>query len=445
MLSFRSASDKHLTICGALLALFLLLIFGGVRVWLSAHEGIDPLPPHLFEAFLGCEESALVEEALRPLAAKSRSVHSATFRRTWNHTKEPTLRRAVRIQIVDGVLYASCLRGGRECFSKAFHELRTLSMLLDVERLADTDFFFDGDERPCVHARGRVVPLFTHETAPGCANVLVPARALDVLPDGARWLSRALVGPWDWSRRQNRAVWRGKATDDAGMRRRAVLLSRRRPDLLDATFSERGGTGVPAAAAAALPRGAANASAYLTWEEAQAYRATLVLDGATLADRLPFLLFSGAAVLKQASPLREGFYRYLEPYVNFVPVAADLSDLEAQLEWALANTSRLRAIADAGAALAMRHLSRRAQLCHWSQLLGAYGRLLRGPVVLDPHAVRVPRAAPVREPLSTWVYNPLRPQLSHVPPRLSDLGSLWKMHPTPCVPGLSLRHWCVDL
>ena len=58
MLSFRSASDKHLTICGALLALFLLLIFGGVRVWLSAHESIDPLPPHLFEAFLGCEESS---------------------------------------------------------------------------------------------------------------------------------------------------------------------------------------------------------------------------------------------------------------------------------------------------------------------------------------------------------------------------------------------------
>ena len=349
----------------------------------------------------------------------------------------------MRIQIVDGVLYASCLRGGRECFSKAFHELRTLSMLLDVEHLADTDFFFDGDERPCVRARGRVVPLFTHETAPGCANVLVPARALDVLPDGARWLSRALVGPWDWSRRQNRAVWRGKATDDAGMRRRAVLLSRRRPDLLDATFSERGGTGVPAAAAAALPRGAANASAYLTWEEAQAYRAARARrrDVGRPTALLALLRRGGAQAGIAAA---QGFYRYLEPYVNFVPVAADLSDLEAQLEWALANASRLRAIADAGAALAMRHLSRRAQLCHWSQLLSAYGRLSAGRSS-STRTRSASRAAPIREPLSTWVYNPLRPQLSHVPPRLSDLGSLWKMHPTPCVPGLSLRHWCVDL
>ena len=42
-------------------------MFGCVRVWLSAHESIDPLPSHLFEAYLGCEEGALVEEALRPI------------------------------------------------------------------------------------------------------------------------------------------------------------------------------------------------------------------------------------------------------------------------------------------------------------------------------------------------------------------------------------------
>ena len=49
-----------------------------------------------------------------------------------------------------------------------------------------------------------------------------------------------------------------------------------------------------------------------------------MLDGNTLPDRLPFLLFTMTAVLKQESPLREAWYGLLRPYEHYVPVAHDL-------------------------------------------------------------------------------------------------------------------------
>ena len=48
--------------------------------------------------------------------------------------------------------------------------------------------------------------------------------------------------------------------------------------------------------------------------------------------------------------------------MHYVPVQADTSDLKDQLIWALSNETRLRRIAHNGAALALRHLSRRATL-----------------------------------------------------------------------------------
>ena len=186
---------------------------------------------------------------------------------------------------------------------------------------------------------------------------------------------------------------------------------------------------------------------FLTWYDALKYRAALVVDGNTVADRLAFIMASSTAVIKVDSPRREAFYALMRPYVHYVPVRADLSNLETQLRWALANETRLRTIARNGATFALAHLSRRATLCHWTSLLIRYATHMAGPVQLDPHAVRVPLSPPaalptVMEPIVRS--NALRPQLSHSPAQLSDLPNLLNLHMTPCV-GNSWRHVCVDL
>lgn len=178
------------------------------------------------------------------------------------------------------------------------------------------------------------------------------------------------------------------------------------------------------------------------------YRAALVLDGNTVADRLSFILASMTAVIKQESSRREAFYSLMKPHVHYIPVKRNLQNLEAQLRWAFADEARLHRIAKAGATLALKHLSRRAQLCHWTSVLVRYAPYVAQPVTRDPDAVRRGGAGET----SSWptVFDhirgsPLRPQLSHSPARLEDfLSSALRFHTTPCV-GLSNRHVCVDL
>jgi hypothetical protein len=199
-----------------------------------------------------------------------------------------------------------------------------------------------------------------------------------------------------------------------------------------------------------LRRNMAHRGAFLTWYDALRFRAALVLDGNTVADRLAFIMSSMTAVIKVDSPRREAYYSLMRPYVHYVPVRADLSDLEAQLRWALANATRLHAIARNGAAFALAHLSRRATLCHWTSLLIAYGAHMAGPVELDADAVRVPAISPTALPRIIEPILPgggggaLRPQLGHSPAWPSDLLNLLHLHMTPCV-GSSWRHLCVDI
>ena len=429
-----------------------------------------PLEPELLEAWLGClpHNEQVVSAALQQLQAiRAGSIRSSDIGRL-HRTKHKSLS---RVQIVNGSLFLTCPRRRQDEPTAACLRTDVLTLLLSLARLPDVDFIFDGGENTChkMHqhnTREAAVPIFTTETADGCDNVLVPPRALAFdLPDNARWAARAAQadGAWAWHRRINRALFRGSTTGGAALngtghasskRAKVVAFSLRHPELLDARFTTRGGVGAVQAGAGTssleaelLRRGMAERGAFLTWYDALRYRAALVVDGNTVADRLPFVMASATAVIKVDSPRREAFYSLLRPYEHYVPVRADLSDLEAQLRWALANETRLHAIARNGAAFALRHLSRRATLCHWTSLLLVYATRMAGPVQLDADAVRVPARPPTSLPM---IIEPvvrstaLRPQLSHSPPWPSDLFKLLTLHATPCV-GLSWRYLCVDL
>lgn len=62
----------------------------------------------------------------------------------------------------------------------------------------------------------------------------------------------------------------------------------------------------------------------------------------------------GCCVLKVESEygFRQWYYHKLEPYVHYVPVKADLSDLFSQIEWVKAHPAKAEAIATAGRLLA---------------------------------------------------------------------------------------------
>ena len=59
------------------------------------------------------------------------------------------------------------------------------------------------------------------------------------------------------------------------------------------------------------------------------------MDGTVAAYRFPYLMGGGSLILKQHSQYYEHFYRHLKPWVHYVPMKRDISDVVERLQWAL--------------------------------------------------------------------------------------------------------------
>lgn len=76
------------------------------------------------------------------------------------------------------------------------------------------------------------------------------------------------------------------------------------------------------------------------------HRYVVDIDGNTNAwSSFFWKLHSNSVVLKVGGSFRQWYYRRLEPWVHYVPVRSDLSDLDTQLRWCRSNARKCRAIA----------------------------------------------------------------------------------------------------
>ncbi len=84
------------------------------------------------------------------------------------------------------------------------------------------------------------------------------------------------------------------------------------------------------------------------------YRYQVDVDGWTNAWSLLDKMISGSTILKVESAFgyRQWFYDKLIPWINFIPVASDVSDLDAIISWIISHTSDCAKIADNAASLA---------------------------------------------------------------------------------------------
>ena len=71
----------------------------------------------------------------------------------------------------------------------------------------------------------------------------------------------------------------------------------------------------------------------------------------------------------------EYFSDWLRPFVHYIPVLPDLSDLLDKIEWAKKNDAEARAIQQAGKAFAERVLTDAQFDCYFSLVLLEWGRL----------------------------------------------------------------------
>ncbi|KAF7366902.1 CAP10 domain-containing protein [Mycena sanguinolenta] len=103
-------------------------------------------------------------------------------------------------------------------------------------------------------------------------------------------------------------------------------------------------------------------------EEVYQYKYALDVDGNTFSGRYLGLLRSGSLVFK-ATAFDEYFSNWLLPYVHYIPVRIDLSDLVEKVEWALAHEAEARQIQEMGMQFAERVLTDEQNDCYWAMVL----------------------------------------------------------------------------
>mmetsp|Transcript_77906 Transcript_77906/g.167137 ORF Transcript_77906/g.167137 Transcript_77906/m.167137 type:complete len:431 (-) Transcript_77906:76-1368(-) len=159
-----------------------------------------------------------------------------------------------------------------------------------------------------------------------------------------------------------------------------ALLSKRRPDLLDAGFTSVTRNFDPLEKWEDALRQEGLMKNLSTYEEQSCYSVILVVDGHTLADRLaeqmswglPVVLIRNRANPDTGGPLNEEFwYPDLVSWKNYVLATPDT--LETVLETLLADADLRRQIGESGQKLVKQRLSEERLACYNLKMLSLYG------------------------------------------------------------------------
>lgn len=125
-----------------------------------------------------------------------------------------------------------------------------------------------------------------------------------------------------------------------------------------------------------------------------AYKYVLYVEGHCAACRYGFMMQLGSVILKVESQCVADsmwYFPLLQPYVDHVPVKADLSDLQQQIEWCRNNDDKCQQIVQRAKELYMRLISRDGVLDYMQAIF----------VKIAQRTIHLPEASQLLRPYST--------------------------------------------
>ena len=218
------------------------------------------------------------------------------------------------------------------------------TFLIYVGDLFDWDMlsFFDPNFR-------YPIPLFVQEKTKASNTFLIHPRSYDSFANTLQVAGESHIP--EWNKRLDQAFWRGSTTGGpAGdyvtrsTRAKLVRLSLEEPEILDARFTE---CWLDSAACKHLQDSGMMGGSVSHVGQLQ-YKMVVMVDGNSLPDRFAHQMAMGNVILKQESPHEEFWYRDAIPWVHYIPVAHDLSNLVQRIKEG--PLTRLRGVADFGRA-----------------------------------------------------------------------------------------------
>eukprot|EP00475_Leptophrys_vorax_P037265 TRINITY_DN639_c0_g1_i1.p2 TRINITY_DN639_c0_g1~~TRINITY_DN639_c0_g1_i1.p2 ORF type:complete len:448 (-),score=100.13 TRINITY_DN639_c0_g1_i1:132-1475(-) len=255
----------------------------------------------------------------------------------------------------------------------------------DNPDLPDIDFWHDlEDGAMCTPwiTEDCALPLVVLEAGMDCAALVGTSR-----PTIENNIGQFAEPDWSkWGDKKEVAIWRGSTTGGLnwnidyhnGWRFKLVNMSFEHPDLLDARF-----TGYCQAKddshalekyledTGRLCRGCRIDSGQ--WPE---WKYLVVVDGNSNPDRFPFFLATGSVVLRQEWVGLEVFEHGLVPWVHYIPVLRDLSDLMEKIEWAKEHDEECKQIAKNAWAYINRSFTHTANVEYWKGFIRAYAQIV---------------------------------------------------------------------
>ncbi|XP_051283975.1 protein O-glucosyltransferase 1 [Dicentrarchus labrax] len=252
-----------------------------------------------------------------------------------------------------------------------------------IDRLPDLELVVNVRDYPQVPNWVQpTLPVFSFSKTADYQDIMYPAWTFweggpavwPIYPTGlGRWdlmrddLKKS-AAQWPWKKKESRGFFRGSRTSPE--RDPLILLSRESPDLVDAEYtknqawkSEKDTLGKPPAKEIPLV-------------DHCKYKYLFNFRGVAASFRFKHLFLCGSLVFHVGDEWQEFFYPQLKPWVHYIPVKQDLSDLRELLQFVKENDAIAQEIATRGKEFILNHLRMQDISCYWERLLTEFSHLL---------------------------------------------------------------------
>lgn len=246
------------------------------------------------------------------------------------------------------------------------------------------EFVINTRDWPQISSRQQPIPVFSFSKVRGQSHdIMYPAWTFweggpavwPIYPTGlGRWDEQREIIPraaknWPWEKKKNKGFFRGSRTSSE--RDPLILLSRSNPELVDAEYTKNQAW---KSEADTLHRPPAKE---IRLEDHCDYKYLFNFRGVAASFRFKHLFLCDSVVFHVGSAWLEFFYPAMKPWVHYIPVKEDLSDVRDLLEFAKENDDVVHEIAKRGRQFIWDHLRMEDVTCYWETLLKKYAKLLK--------------------------------------------------------------------
>ncbi|XP_025108187.1 protein O-glucosyltransferase 1-like [Pomacea canaliculata] len=256
-----------------------------------------------------------------------------------------------------------------------------------IDRLPDLELLINVHDYPQSSRYGAPIPVFSFsKIASEHWDIMYPAWTFweggpavwPIYPTGlGRWDQQREILPreaekWPWEEKLKKVFFRGSRTSSE--RDPLILLSRKEPDLVDAQYTKNQAW---KSEADTLNRPPAEE---VRLEDHCKYKYLFNFRGVAASFRLKHLFLCSSLVFHVGSEWLEFFYPAMKPWVHYIPIKQDLSDVRDLIQFAVDNDAVAREIAERGRNFIWHHLRMEDVSCYWEHLLKRYAKLIKHKV-----------------------------------------------------------------